>query len=151
MAPWHWPYRIVYLAGFLVCSILLAWAWYLEPLSGLATCALCAAQVAAFAWMALCYIVGGFHSPRGAKRWAYMALVVLGALAGAAAAIQHLRLPAAQSLVCRAENCTQAAWHFLGLSMSGWALVWYVLLAAFAIHGAVHPFSPRQIARMRET
>lgn len=154
MAPWHWPYRVVYLVGFLVCVLLLAYAWYAEPLSSIETCSLCLVQVIAFSWIGLWYLLGGLHRPPDSRRWAYMALVILGALTGLAAAIQHAlgpAIPALQSQVCRAGDCARTTWRFLGLSMSVWAAIWYVLLAAFAIHGAVHPYSPHQLARMRET
>lgn len=154
MAPWHWPYRGVYLVGFLVCILLLGYAWYAEPLSSIEACSLCLVQVTAFSWMGLWYLLGGLHTPHDSRRWVYMTLVMLGALTGLAAAIQHAlgpEMPTLQSQVCRAGDCARATWRFLGLSMSAWAAVWYVLLTAFAIHGAVHPYSPRQLARMRAT
>lgn len=154
MAPWHWPYRVVYLVGFLVCVLLLAYAWYAEPLSSIEACRSCLVQVIAFSWMGLWYLLGGLHTPHDLRRWAYMTLVMLGAVTGLAAAIQHAlgpSIPTLQSQVCRVGDCARTTWRFLGLSMSVWATIWYVLLAAFAIHGAVHPYSPQQLARMGAT
>jgi disulfide bond formation protein DsbB len=30
-------------------------------------------------------------------------------------------------------DCAQVTWRFLGLSMAGWTLIWYVLLGAWAL------------------
>lgn len=140
MAPWHWPYRTVFVVGFLVCVILLGYTLYAERYYGLAACSLCILQAAAFAWMAVCFLIGGWHAPSGATRWLYMALVLLGAAIGLAAGSWQLwSAPSGQQ------------WLFLGLPMTAWAIVWYVLLGAFAIHGAVHPFSPRQLERRHAT
>lgn len=149
MAPWHWPYRTVYLVGSLVCLILLGYALYVERQLGHARCVLCLLHGMAFLWMGVWFLIGGLHTPRSGRRWVYMALVVLGALTGAALASRQLWLQPMPA--CGAGGCAQTSWHFLGLPMTGWALVWYVLLAAFAIHGALHPFSPRQVMRMRQT
>lgn len=149
MAPWHWSYRTVFLVGSLVCLILLGDALYVERHASHTRCISCLLQGVAFLWMGLWFLIGGWHAPRGGRRWVYAALVVLGALAGVVMASRQLWL---QSLpACGAGECAQTSRYFLGLSMTGWALIWYVLLTAFAIHGAVHPFSPRQIARMHQT
>jgi disulfide bond formation protein DsbB len=31
-------------------------------------------------------------------------------------------------------QCAEAAWTFLGLTIAGWSLVWFVLLGAFAVY-----------------
>ncbi len=174
MAPWHWSYRTLFLIGFLICIALLGYALYAEVHLGLVPCPLCIFQRVAFVWMALWFLIGGLHAPGGRGRWAYVALVVLGALAGIGVAARQLWLqslppelvpacgpgldymlkafPLGQviTLVLRGSgDCAVVNWRFLGLSMAGWTLIWYVLLSAFAIHGALHPFSPRQAAPMR--
>ena len=174
MSPWHWPFRAVYLVGFLVCAALMAYALYAEYRLGLAPCPLCIFQRVAFIWMGVWFLIGGLHAPRGNARWAYCVPVLLGAAWGIAVAARHLYLqslppdqvpscgpglnymlqtfPFAQTLKLVFEGsgeCAQVNWKFLGLSMPGWTMIWYVLLSAFAIHGALHPLSPRQIARQR--
>lgn len=176
MAPWHWPYRTVYMVGFLVCAGLLAYAIYAEVYMGLIPCPLCVFQRIAFIWMGFWFLVGGLHAPRSRARWFYCVMVVIGAIWGAVVAARHLwlqSLPPDQVPSCGpglgylfdtfswlhafklvfsgSGECAAVNWKFLGLSMPGWTLIWYVLLSAFAIHGAVHPFSPKQIARMRQS
>jgi len=68
MAPWHWPYRTVYLVGFLVCAGLLVYALYSEVYLGLIPCPLCVFQRIAFIWMGFWFLVGGLHAPRGRVR-----------------------------------------------------------------------------------
>ncbi|MBS0431261.1 MAG: disulfide bond formation protein B [Proteobacteria bacterium] len=170
MAPWRWSFRAVYLGGFLVCAALMAYALYAEYHLGLAPCPLCIFQRIAFLWMGVWFLVGGLHAPRGKMRWFYCVLVLLGAAWGIAVAARHLYLqglppdqvpscgpglnymlqtfPFAQTLKLVFEGsgeCAQVNWKFLGLSMPGWTLIWYVLLAVFAIRGAARR-SPRRPA-----
>ncbi|MGH8165009.1 MAG: disulfide bond formation protein B, partial [Rhodanobacteraceae bacterium] len=134
---------------------------------------LCVFQRIAFIWMGLWVLIGGLHAPRGGTRWIYAGLVVLGATWGIAVASRHLwlqSLPPDQVPACGpgldymldtfplskvlklvfsgSGECAAVNWRFLGLAMPFWTLVWYVLLAAFAMHGALHPSSPRQSARL---
>ena len=176
MAPWHWPYRTVYLVGFLICAGLLGYAIYSEVYLGLIACPLCVFQRIAFMWMGIWFLIGGLHAPRGGSRWLYCALVLLGAAFGIVVAARHLwlqSLPPDQVPSCGpglgylfdnfsglhalklvfsgSGECAAVSWRFLGLTMPAWTLIWYVLLSAFAIHGAMHPFSSKQIARMRRS
>src|SRR6185312_10313521 len=163
MAPWHWPYRAVYLVCFLVCGALMAYALYAEYRLGLAPCPLCIFQRVAFIWMGVWFLVGGLHAPRGNGRWAYVVLVLIGAVFGVAMAGRQLwlqSLPADQIPACGAGfdmllaqlkghyiplsqfvttmlrgsgDCAQVTWKFLGLSMAGWTLIWYVVLGIWAL------------------
>jgi disulfide bond formation protein DsbB len=93
----------------------------------------------------------------------YAVLVLIGAGFGVAMAARQLwlqSLPAAQIPACGAGfdlllaqlkahaipfsqfmtvmlrgsgDCAQVNWRFLGLSMAGWTLIWYVLLAIWAV------------------
>lgn len=161
MAPWHWPFRAIYLTGFVICAALMAYALYAEYHLGLAPCPLCIFQRVAFIWMGVWFLVGGLHAPRGGARWVYCLLVLLGAAWGIAVAARHLWLqslppdqvpscgpglnymlnafPLGQTLKLVFEGsgeCALVNWKFLGLSMPGWTLIWFVLLAAFALRGA---------------
>ena len=41
-------------------------------------------------------------------------------------------------------ECAEVGWKFLGLSIAGWSLLWFVLLGAFALIVAARaPRSPR--------
>lgn len=159
--PLRWSFRVSFLAGFLACAALLGYALYVQFDLGLEPCPLCIFQRIAFGFMALWFLVGGLHAPRGGGRWVYAVLVLLGALAGVAIAARHLwlqSLPPDQVPSCGpglaymldafplsktvrmvftgSGECAQINWRFLGLTMPFWTLVWYVLLGAWALHAA---------------
>ena len=163
MNPFRWSFRAAFLLGFLICIALLGYALYAEQRLNLTPCNLCILQRVAFIWMALWFLVGGLHAPRGGGRWAYAVLVLIGAAFGIAIAIRQLwlqSLPADQVPACGAGfdlllaqlkahaipfsqfatvmlrgsgDCAQVTWRFLGLSMAGWTLIWYILLGAWAL------------------
>lgn len=162
MNPFRWSFRTAFLLGFLICAALLGYALYAEQQLHLAPCNLCILQRVAFVWMGLWFLVGGLHAPRGG-RWSYVVLVLIGAGFGIATAIRQLwlqSLPADQVPACGAGvdmllamvkagslpfgkfvmlmfsgsgDCAQVTWKFLGLSMAGWTLIWYVLLGVWAL------------------
>jgi disulfide bond formation protein DsbB len=41
-----------------------------------------------------------------------------------------------QKVLAGSGECAEVGWRFLGLSIAGWSLVWFVALAAFAIYVA---------------
>jgi disulfide bond formation protein DsbB len=163
MNPFRWSFRAAFLLGFLVCVALLGYALYAERQLNLVPCNLCILQRVAFVWMGLWFLVGGLHAPRAGGRWAYVTLVLVGAAFGVAVAVRQLwlqSLPADQIPSCGAPysmllqqvhagslpfgrfvtlmfsgsgDCAQVTWRFLGLSMAGWTLIWYVLLAIWAL------------------
>lgn len=163
MNPLRWSFRTAFLLGFVICVALLGYALYAEQQLNLVPCNLCILQRVAFLWMALWFLIGGLHAPRGGARWAYAVLVLIGAAFGVAMAARQLwlqSLPASQVPACGAGfdlllaqlkahaipfsqfmtvmlrgsgDCAQVTWRFLGLSMAGWTLVWYVLLGAWAL------------------
>lgn len=163
MNPFRWPFRTAYLIGFVICVALLGYALYAEQQLNLMPCNLCILQRVAFVWMGLFFLIGGLHAPRGGGRWAYVVLVLVGAVFGAAIAIRQLwlqSLPADQVPVCGAGfnmlveqvkvhaipfsqfiaimlrgdgDCARVTWRFLGLTMAGWTLIWYILLGIWAL------------------
>ena len=163
MNPLRCSFRVAFLLGFVVCVALLGYAVYAEQQMHLTPCNLCILQRVAFIWMALWFLVGGLHAPRGGGRWVYAVLVLAGAAFGAAMAIRQLwlqSLPASEVPACGAGfdmllmqlkghyiplsqfvttmlrgdgDCAKVTWRFLGLTMAGWTLIWYVLLAAWAL------------------
>jgi disulfide bond formation protein DsbB len=162
MNPFRWSFRIAFLVGFVICVALLGYAIYAEQQLRLTPCNLCILQRVAFIWMGLWFLIGGLHAPRGGGRWVYVVLVLIGVAFGAAMAIRQLwlqSLPASQIPACGAGfdmllaqlkghyiplsqfvttmlrgsgDCAQVTWRFLGLSMAGWTLIWYMLLGAWA-------------------
>lgn len=163
MNPLRWSFRVAFLIGFLICVALLGYAVYSEQQLHLTPCNLCILQRVAFLWMALWFLIGGLHALRGGGRWIYAVLVLIGAVFGAAIAIRQLwlqSLPASQVPACGAGfdmllmqlkghyiplsqfidtmlrgdgDCAKVTWKFLGLTMAGWTLIWYILLAIWAL------------------
>ncbi|HEU0277723.1 MAG TPA: disulfide bond formation protein B [Rhodanobacteraceae bacterium] len=163
MNPFRWSFRVAYLIGFLICVALLGYALYAEQQLNLTPCNLCVLQRVAFVWMGLFFLIGALHGPRGGGRWAYATLVVIGAIFGIIVAVRQLwlqSLPLDQVPSCGAPysmllqqvqagslplgnfitlmfsgsgDCAQVTWKFLGLSMAGWTLIWYILLGIWSL------------------
>lgn len=149
--------RAGYLAGFLVCAGMIAFALYLQHFGGQEPCPLCILQ--RVAWIALggIFLVAGIHGPARVGATVYGALLILVAGAGAGIAGRHVwlqNLPRDQVPACGPDldymlrqfplsetlqrvlsgtgECAESGWTFLGLSIAGWSLVWLVLMGAFA-------------------
>ena len=65
MNPFRWSFRAQFLAGFLGCAALIAYAIYTQLYQGLEPCPLCIFQRIAYAALGLVFLVGGLHAPRG--------------------------------------------------------------------------------------
>lgn len=147
-----------YLAGFLVCAGLIAAALYLQYVVGEDPCPLCMLQRIGFIVLGLVFLVAAVHDPRRVGSLVYGCLLVLVATAGGAVAARHVWLQSlpkhlvpecgpgldfilsrfplskAMDLILRGSGeCAEQGWTFLGLSIAGWSLLWFVLLAALAI------------------
>jgi disulfide bond formation protein DsbB len=110
-----------------------------------------------YAVMAL-YVIAALHAPGRIGAWIYAGLIVLFAAGGAATAsrqvwLQHLpadkvpqcgpdlffmleNMPLSrtlQKLIQGSGECAAVDWKFLGLSIAGWALVWFIALAVYAL------------------
>ncbi|MDY6941389.1 MAG: disulfide bond formation protein B [Pseudomonadota bacterium] len=145
--------RYTNLLGFLGCAGLLAFAYYLQYGQGLDPCPLCIIQRVAFLALGLVFLAAALHNPKGFGRHVYTALLVLTAVAGIALAIRHLwlqslppdRVPACgpdlafmlrnfplqetiNTVLRGSGSCANVDWRFLGLTIPGWALVWFLVL-----------------------
>ncbi|HEX2827872.1 MAG TPA: disulfide bond formation protein B [Burkholderiales bacterium] len=154
--------RIGYLVGFLVCAGLIGFALYLQHVQGEDPCPLCILQRIAFIAMGAVFLVGALHGParRGAIVYSTLAAIAAtigGAIAGRQVWLQMLpkdkvpacgpgleymldRFPLSQALqkiLAGSGECAEAGWRFLGLTIAGWSLVWFVVLGVFAIVIAV--------------
>jgi len=158
-----------YALGVLVCIGLLAFALYLQYVEHQEPCPLCILQRVAFFAMMAVFVVGALHAPRRRGAFVYSTLAFVFAAAGAAVAarqvwLQHLpanqvpacgpgleymleRFPLYETLkkvLAGSGECAEVGWKFLGLSIAGWSLVWFVLLGVFALIVAARaPRSPR--------
>jgi protein dithiol:quinone oxidoreductase len=160
-----------YAAGFFVCAALIGTALYLQHVEMQEPCPLCILQRIAYIAMMPVFLVAALHGP---ARWGaavYSALIFAIAASGAAIAgrqvwLQHL--PAAQVPACGpgleymleryplrevlpkvfagSGECAEAGWRFLGLTIAGWSLVWFVALGVLAVVLALRAPRARSVA-----
>lgn len=152
-----------YLAGFLVCAGLIAFALYLQYGLGEDPCPLCMVQRIAFIVLGSVFLLAALHNPRSTGgHVVYAATLSLLAMAGGAVAgrqvwlqslpkhlvpecgpgldfiVSRFPLSKAIELVLRGSGeCAEKGWMFLGLTIAGWSLVWFVLLGLLAVGSAV--------------
>ncbi len=155
--------RTWYVGVVLACLGLWAYALWLQHRMFLDPCPLCIFQRIAFAWIALWALIAAVHNPSKPRgRWIYGILVFLGAAVGAAIAGRHIWiqglppdqvpecgpglaymmdtlpfLDALSAALAGDGSCAEVQWSFLGLSMPGWTLVWYLglgLLTLFLVY-----------------
>lgn len=159
MNPFRWPFRVQFLFGALACMALLAYALYEQFQMGLEPCPKCIFQRVAFMAMAVFFLAGAAHGPKATGRRVYAILVTIAAAIGAVVAVRHLivqfspkdplmegcgpglnylldSFPIAEAIkkaFMATGDCGEIGWTFLGLTMPGWTLICYVLLAAGAL------------------
>jgi disulfide bond formation protein DsbB len=154
--------RLGYALGFAACAGLLGFAYYLQYFEGEEPCPLCLLQRGAFVLLGAVFLAAALHGPARLGAVIYAVLATLFATAGAALAarqvwLQHLpphrvpecgpgleymlkKFPLSQAIgkiLAGTGECAEVGWKFLGLSIAGWSLVWFVLLGALAVGLAV--------------
>lgn len=151
--------RLGYALGFLACAGLIGFAFYLQYYEYQDPCPLCLLQRIVFIALMVLFLLAAVHGPGRAGAMAHGALQFAAAALGAAIATRHVwlqHLPADQVPECGPSleftlrkyplfqafekvfggtgQCSEVGWKFLGLSIAGWSLVWFVILAAFALY-----------------
>ena len=160
MNPFGWSFRAQFLTGFFACIAVLAYALYSQYYGGLIPCPLCSFQRGAFVLLAMVFLLGGLHAPRGrGGRGTYGVLALFAAVLGISIAGRHVwlqHLPADQVPACGPDlsfmmeafpladvlrkvftgsgECARVDWTFLGLAMPAWSLICFVVLALWALH-----------------
>ncbi|MBI4194824.1 MAG: disulfide bond formation protein B [Betaproteobacteria bacterium] len=157
MPPGFTP-RIGYLAGLLVCIALIGFALFLQYVEQQEPCPLCILQRLVFIALAVVFLVAALHGPARTGGMVYGGVLFIIAGLGAAIASRHVwlqNLPANQVPECGpgleymlskfpltqilgkvlsgSGECAEVGWTFLGLSIAGWSLLWFVLIGALAI------------------
>ena len=145
--------RLVYALGFAICAALLGFALYLQHGLGEDPCPLCIFQRVAVAALGVVFLTATLHNPRRAGMIAYGALILLVAGVGAGISARHVylqQLPAGEIPECGpglsyileafplsqalrmvlegSGECAQAGWRFLGVTIPGWTLLFFLLL-----------------------
>jgi len=151
--------RLGFALGFLVCAGLLGFALYLQYYDYQDPCPLCIVQRIAFMALAAIFLVAALHGPGRTGAIVYGGMLFLVAGIGAAVATRHVwlqnlpkdRIPecgpgleymlrkfpltqALEKILTGSGECAEVGWRFLGLSIAGWSLAWFVLLGAFAVY-----------------
>jgi disulfide bond formation protein DsbB len=154
--------RLGFVLGFAVCAGLLGFALYLQYYDYQDPCPLCIVQRIAFMALAAIFLVAALHGPGRTGAIVYGGTLFLVAGIGAAIATRHVwlqnlpkdripecgpglgymlkKLPLTQVLekiLTGSGECAEVGWKFLGLSIAGWSLAWFVLLGAFAVYLAL--------------
>ena len=160
---------VPFFVGALACALLLGFGYYLQYARGLEPCPLCLVQRGFFYAVGVVFIIAAFHNPARIGAVVYATLAFLFAASGAATAarqvwLQHLppdkvpqcgpdlffmleNFPLAQALkklVAGSGECAAVDWTFLGLSIAGWSLAWFVVLGCYALWLAVRAIRSRR-------
>lgn len=151
--------RFGYLLGFLICAGLIGYALYLQYYEYQDPCPLCLLQRIVYMALMAVFLVAALQGPGRTGAKIYGGLLVLTAAAGAAIATRHVwlqHLPpdalpecgpsleftlrkyplfqAFEKVFGGTGQCSEAGWKFLGLTIAGWSLVWFVLLGLLAAY-----------------
>lgn len=173
MNPLGWTFRSQCLLAFAVCAGLIGFALYSQLHTGLEPCPLCIFQRIAFGAVGLVFLVAGLHAPagRGGRR-AYVLLALVAAVIGAAIAgrqvwLQHLPpdqvpmcgpglnylveamplMSVIRKVLTGSGECAKVDWTFLGASMAEWSLLWFILLAGWAVFVGFRAAQPVAVQR----
>ena len=144
--------RTLFLLIFIGCLGLLGFGLCLQHTKGLEPCPLCVMQRYAFVLVGLVALAAGLHGPKRKGIAFYGIGVSLAALAGIVVAGRHVwleHLPKDQVPSCGpgldfildsfpltkalplifkgSGECADVVWRFLGMSISEWALAWFVV------------------------
>jgi protein dithiol:quinone oxidoreductase len=147
--------RMRFVAGAVVCALLLGFGYYLQYVQGLDPCPLCQVQRAFYYAVGLSFAAAAVH---GRFFGAYGSLAALFALGGIGTAgrqvwLQHLpadkvpqcgpdlefmlkNLPLSRTLeklFTGTGECAVVDWSFLGLSIAEWSLAWFAALFCYAL------------------
>jgi len=151
-------FRSVFWLGFLVCLTMLAIAGYFQFIEQLEPCPLCILQRLMVLVTGVLFLLGALQNPVTTGRRVYGFLVMLSASIGAMISARHVwiqQLPADQvpscgpglnfilenfplsqaiDMVMRGSGeCADVLWTFLGLSIPGWTLVAFVVMAIIGL------------------
>jgi protein dithiol:quinone oxidoreductase len=159
--PFAWSFRSNFLAGFIVCAALYAYAIYVQFALAIEPCPLCIFQRIVVIVVGVVFLVGSIQNPRETGRRIYGVIQLLAAFIGVGIAARHIwvqhqppdpfagcapgwnymvsNFPISKVLKMAftgSADCSQITWTFLNLSMPEWTLICYVLLGAGAVWAA---------------
>lgn len=144
--------RSTFFIGFVIAAALLGFAGYLQFVEGVMPCPLCQIQRFLVAIIGFLFFVAAIHNPRRKGIKIYSSLVIITALLGGLLSARQLWLqmhPPLEPVNCGVglyyllnalpfpevlrlmlmgtDDCAHIAWQFLGISLPGWTLLFFVL------------------------
>lgn len=150
--------RRLFLLGFLLCAAMLGIASYFQFIDNLEPCPLCILQRVFTLLVGSILLIAVLHNPKNLGVRIYGGIAGLLALLGASISMRHLwlqSLPADQvpscgpglnfmldnfplgdtiNMVLRGSGeCAEVLWTFIGISIPGWTLLAFIVLAALSI------------------
>ncbi len=151
--------RTINILAFFFCTLLLGYGFYLQFAEGLEPCPLCMLQRIVFGVLLIFFLLAALHNPPAKTgRRIYAVITLLFGGFGAALAMRQLwlqshpdahvacapgfnymlqHLPLTETLkfmITGTGDCKDIVWTFWGLTIPGWSLVFFVLLAIVSIY-----------------
>jgi len=156
--------RLLFAGTFFTTVLMMCFGYWLQYAEGLEPCPLCMTQRIFITAAGLTALAAALHGPGRSGIRVYGTLLALFCLAGGAVSSRHLwlqSLPPDQAPACGPGleyildafplkdalklllhgdgNCAQVDWAFLGVSIPGWTLLAFLILAAVALGNVVRP------------
>jgi disulfide bond formation protein DsbB len=149
--------RKLALAGFLICTGLIAFALYLQYVKGLDPCPLCMIQRVVFIAIGFVFLVAAIAGPAGFFAKVFGVLTTLLGITGLGFAARHVwlqwyppdlesctadlfvqlqRLPFAsviEKALYATGDCAKVDWTLLGLSIAQWSFIWFAILTILSL------------------
>lgn len=150
---WTPSRQLINTSGFIICSLLLAYAYYLEFFRNLPPCPLCTLQRLAMTALGVMFLLAAVHNPNRWGKRIYASLIALFAMIGASIAGRHAWLqylapeevssclpgldylldtfPVIETLqlvLLESGACSGIDWTFVGLSIPVWTLIAFIVL-----------------------
>ena len=145
-------------AIFLVCLLLLAISYFVEIALSVKPCLLCLLQRYTFIIIAVVALAALLQRAKSWWLYIYAFILTLFNIIGVGLAARQLYLQALpkslhgaclpdmnylmhavgffralKMMVVGSSDCSLVHWQFLGLSMAGWAIIWFVILGCISI------------------
>ena len=164
--------RLLFLGMFIACAGMMGVGYWMQYGLELEPCPLCMTQRVFIVLTGLTGLLAALHGPGRTGTRVYGALAMLFALTGGGFSSRHLylqSLPPDKAPACGPSidyildtfplmdalevllrgngNCAEVDWSFLGISIPGWTLVGFLMLAAVAACAVLKPIVRKGISK----
>lgn len=157
--PLAWQNRTAFLVAFLVCAVLMGYAFYAQYVQGFEPCMLCMVQRVFVSAVGITALIAALHAPKAGgwkvygffcALWSALGIYIAGrhvylqslppeALDGCAPSLSYALeyfapLQVLKTVFIRDQDCGVIDWAFLGLSMPNWVLFFFAALFVGSIY-----------------